>query len=144
MRTNGLLLLALSGLLLQGCVVVAAAAGAGGGLAGANYMQEGERTFTAPIEEVREAARQSLTGLDMTINEDSVTTEGRRLRAATWDRTVRVDLENVTYNTTKMIVSVTKTDSIIKDHTTEQQILAQVNQALTAGGPKIGNAQVER
>jgi hypothetical protein len=80
--------------------------------------------------------------LDMTVNEDSTTADGRRLRASAWDRTVRVDLENLTYNTTKMSVAVTKTDNILKDHTTEQAILQRTNEALNGTGATIGAAGV--
>lgn len=134
MRATGLVVLALSGLLLQGCDIITAAGGP-------DYTQESERTFTAPIEQVRDAARDTLSGMKMTVNEDSVTDDGRRLRAGTWDRTVRIDLENVTYNMTRMSVSVTRGDNILKDHVTEQQILTQINDALNGTGSAIGSAR---
>ena len=134
MRAMGLVVLALSGLLLQGCDIITAAGGP-------DYMQEGERTFTAPIEQVRDAARETLTSMKMTVNEDSVTDDGRRLRAGTWDRAVRIDLENVTYNMTRMSVAVTRGDNILKDHVTEQQILTQINDALNGTGSAIGSAR---
>lgn len=133
---KGLVLLAIGALLFQGCAL------GGGVMGGAPYMQEGERTFTAPIEQVRDAARRTLTDLDMTVNEDSTTADGRRLRASMWDRAVRIDLENLTYNTTKMTVSVTKTDSILKDHPTEQQILQATGRSLAASGATVGTAGV--
>ncbi|HEX9465210.1 MAG TPA: hypothetical protein VGB82_21615 [Alphaproteobacteria bacterium] len=129
-----LVLLAVTTLVLQACAL--------DGVIAPPYMQEGERTFTAPIEEVRDAARRTLTHLDMKLNEDSTTADGRQLRASTWDRTVRIDLENVTYNMTKMTVSVTKADNILKDHSTEQEILEATGHGLVASGATLGAARI--
>ena len=137
---KGIVLAAVGALLLQGCALGLVAAGGAGGAAGAHYWQEGERTFTAPIEQVREAARQTLDGMDLTINEDSATGDGRRLVASTLTNTVRVDLENVTYNMTKMTVSVSGSDGFSRDHTAEQTILKKTGEALSASGALVGSA----
>src|SRR5258708_34862884 len=105
-------------------------------------MKEGVAPLPAPIEEVRDAARRPLTHLDMKLNEDSTTADGRQLRASTWDRTVRIDLENVTDNMTKMTVSVTKADNILKDHSTQQDIVEATGHGLVASGATLGAARI--
>ncbi len=140
MRPKTLLLVAVAALGLQGCAAVLLAAGAGGGAVGAQYMQPTDRTFTAPLEQVRSATSQALKQLAMPIQNDYATDDGRRVVASAADKRIDINLENVTYNTTRMSVSVTGRDGFVKDHTTEQQILAETGQVLGGPGNNLGAA----
>ena len=127
-------LMAVAALGLHGCALALVAAGAGGGAVGAQYMQPADRTFTAPLEQVHDATERTLSQMQMTVGEDFSTADGRRLMARAGDRSVEINLENVTYNTTRMTVSVTQKNGIEKDHATEQEVLRQTGQLLADAG----------
>jgi len=130
-------LVAAAALGLNGCALGLLAAGAGGGAVGATYMQPTDRTFTAPLEQVHDAAARTLGQMQMTVGEDFPTADGRRVTARAGDRSIEINLENVTYNTTRMSVSVTESHGIAKDHATEQELLKQTGQQLAdAGRPR--------
>ena len=141
---RGFILLVIGALALQGCALGLVAAGAGGGAVGAQYLQPSDRTFTAPLEQVREAASRTLKHMDMTVTDDSPTADGRALQAHAGDRQVEVELENVTYNTTRMSVSVTQSNGIEKDHATEQELLQQTGKLLGGTNSSLGAADSPR
>jgi hypothetical protein len=133
--------LAVCALLLQGCALGLVAAGAGGGYAGAQYLQPDDRTFTAPLDQVRTAAIGALDGLGMHPQGDEATADGRKLTAQINDRTVEVTLENMTYNTTRMSVVVMRNETVLRDHATAEEILQKTAQHLTGGtAPGVGQA----
>ncbi len=122
-------------LLLQGCAVVLLGAGGAGGVAAADSMQTADRTFTYPIDQVHSATTDALARMSLKPTEDTTTAAGRRLVAHTNDRTIDIDLENVTYNTTRMTVQVKTYHGLLRDGATAKQIVQNTGDALTGGAP---------
>ena len=133
-RLAPLITLMIGATLLQGCVLGLVAVGAGAGVAGVEYSQAGvaSKTFTSPLNDVRTAAVKALDRMDLTVQDDNVSAQGRKLVASTSDRTIEIDLENLTYNTTRMQVAVKRNGSIIKDADTATEIVEQTTQVLQA------------
>jgi hypothetical protein len=125
---------ALSVPLLQGCVLGLVAVGAGAAAAGVEYSQAGvaSKTFTAPLNDVRTAAVKALGRMDLRLQDDAASPQGRKIVASANDRTVEINLENLTYNTTRMQVAVKWNASIIKDADTATEIVQQTSQVLQA------------
>ncbi|OGL18602.1 MAG: hypothetical protein A3F92_03945 [Candidatus Rokubacteria bacterium RIFCSPLOWO2_12_FULL_71_22] len=119
----------------QGCAAVGLTMlGIGGGVAagtGTAYTLDGiaYRTFTAPVEEMRRATLASLKRMDIGVESDDVTAEGRALVAKAADRTVYVDLERLTGRTTRMRVTA-KQGWFWRDRSTAGEIIAQTERSL--------------
>ncbi len=131
-----LVALAACALSLQGCALALIGAGGVGGVAAADAMQSADRTFTAPLEDVRVATTQALGQMDLKPSEDTTTAEGRRIVANANDRTISIELENVTYNTTRMTVEVKTHGGLLRDGGTANQVVQQTAQIL-AGRPPV-------
>ena len=119
----------------QGCAAVGLTLlGIGGGVAagtGTAYTLDGiaYRTFTAPVEEMRRATLASLKRMDIGVESDDMTAEGRALGAKAADRTVYVDLERLTGRTTRMRVTA-KQGWFWRDRSTAGEIIAQTERSL--------------
>ena len=122
--------LAACALLLQGCALALIGAGGAGGLAAADSMQAADRTFTAPLEQVRDATTAALGRMDLKPSQDTTTAEGRRIVAHTNDRTIDIELENVTYNTTRMTVDVKTYHGLLRDGATANEIVQKTGEML--------------
>lgn len=123
-------------LLLQGCALVLLGAGGAGGVAAADSMQSADRTFTYPLEQVHTATTQALARMSLRPSEDTTTAEGRRIVAhAGGDRTIDIELENVTYNTTRMTVQVKTYHGLLRDGATASQIVQSTGDTLASAGP---------
>jgi hypothetical protein len=128
------LILAACTALLQGCAVALIGAGGAAGVAGADYMQTADRTFTAPLEQVRTAANQALGRMDLRPTEDTTTAEGRHIVAKAKDRTIDINLENVTYNTTRMTVEVKTYSGVLRDGATANAVVQKTGEMLASAG----------
>jgi hypothetical protein len=128
--------------LLQGCALALVGAGGAGGVAAADSMQTADRTFTAPLEQVRSATSQALAQMDLRTSEDTTTAEGRHIEAKANDRTIDIDLENVTYNTTRMTVEVKTYSGILRDGATANEVVQKTGEVLASAGtaPPPANA----
>jgi hypothetical protein len=137
MATKPLLFIAVAALALHGCAVALLGAGAGAGVAGAQYAESGKaaKTYNASLAEVRDAATKALDRMDLPVKDDMVTEQGRRLTASTADRTVEVNIENVTYTSTRLQVEVTRNGSLVKDSDTASAIVDKTSQILEAEVP---------
>jgi Protein of unknown function (DUF3568) len=121
--------------LLQGCALALVGAGGAAGVAGADAMQEADRTFTQPLDQVRTATNQALAQMDLRTTEDTTTAGGRHIVAKANDRTIDIDLENVTYNTTRMTVEVKTYSGLLRDGATANTIVQKTGEMLASAAP---------
>lgn len=121
----GLLLLSI--LPVWGCTAIAVT-GAGIGI---NYTitNIAYKTFNSPLKEVDRATRLALKRMDIKFIADSKTEKGKRIKAATAELNIIIDLERVTSRTTKIKVDAKK-DLIRKDKATAAEIIHQVEKIL--------------
>ena len=97
-----------SALMLNGCAAAGLTlAGAGAGTAagaGVEHTLTGitYKTFTEPLEKVRDATVDSLARMDMNIVEDGATPDGWAFKALAADRTIDIELQKLTETTTRM------------------------------------------
>ncbi|HBH02003.1 MAG TPA: hypothetical protein DDZ42_08800 [Candidatus Rokubacteria bacterium] len=119
----------------QGCAAVgltlfATGAGIAAGT-GTAYTLDGiaYRTFTAPMEDMRRATLASLKRMDIAVQSDQATDEGRALVAKAADRTVYVDLERLTARATRIRVTA-KQGWFFRDRATAGEIIAQTERSL--------------
>jgi hypothetical protein len=134
MSMSRMLLVVAAVLTLPGCAAIAlpaiapAAVNAGGSLAkagtahtfgGATY-----RTFSAPLDEVYDATRQTLARLGFSPAEEEGTRAHVTLRTLATDRKVRIDLQPLTPGMTQMRVFV-RTEMLGKDVATASELVAQ-------------------
>lgn len=129
------LILAAVAALLQGCALALIGAGGAAGVAGADYMQTADRTFTAPLEQVHTATSQALTQMDLKPVTDETTAEGRHIVAKANDRTIDIELDNLTYNTTRMTVQVKTYSGILRDGATANAVVQKTGESLASAGP---------
>ena len=130
---------------LQGCAgaglaVMGATAGVGLGtgvehqLSGISY-----KTFAAPIGGVHVATRSTLSRLGMPVTADAATETGRALTATATGRTIDIELERLTPQTTRMRVSASQGGLFFKDSATATEIILQTAQSLQndpSGSPR--------
>jgi len=113
-----------------GCATVAIPALSGVGFA-VNYLQVNvaSRTFTFPVDQTNKATMFALKGMGIKVVDDSTTEKGKRIKAATEELDIIIDLEEVTAKVTKVNVNARKWP-MIKDKATATEIIAQVAKAL--------------
>jgi hypothetical protein len=127
--------IALVSILATGCAAVAlTAAGVGGGAAASHHMGGlAYRTFTAPIPKVRAAVLAALKKMDIKPNRTEAIELGERVVAFAGDRTVEVELEALTSNTTRVRVVVKKEGGVLVDAATAIEIINQTEVAFGRG-----------
>jgi hypothetical protein len=135
-------------LLLAACAAPAGVAmfSAGSGVAmgtGVDYTLNGiaYKTFVTPLPTVRQATLNSLNRMGMKVVEDRKTDSGWTITANAMDRSIDIDLERVTSQTTRMRV-VANNGIIFKDRATEAAIIDQTADALDRRG--TARAELER
>ena len=142
MRQASLALLVLVALLTAGCAGIAVGAlgaavissGAGSALrAGTEYTVGGTayRTFTLSLEDLAAIVRRTLDRMDLPVVEARADGARLILRADGIDREVRLTFTPISPATTRLGVTV-KQDLIRRDRATASEVVAQVEQSLTA------------
>jgi len=101
------------------------------------------KTFAAPVDAVGKAVLQSLNYMDISLTGVQKSEQGWLIEAAAGKRTVTVQLDALTANTTAMRVMVDRGDPFFKDGATATEIVLQTADALTGHGSNIGQAAVE-
>lgn len=137
---------------LQGCAAAGLAvmgAGAGVGLGtgvehtlnGVNY-----KTFADPLDNVHLALRGTLDRLGMPITADERTQNGYAVTASAADRTIDIELERLTPQTTRMRVVANEGALFFKDSATATEIILQTAQSLKddAAGAKSARGRRHR
>jgi Protein of unknown function (DUF3568) len=123
---------------LAGCAALATPAVAPVVSAGGDLLKVGTshtfggasfRTFSAPLADVYDAVRATLTRLDFAVPEEKFDEEHVTLRAVGIGRKVRIDLQPITPALTQVRVFVRK-DSLGKDPATASELMAQTERTL--------------
>lgn len=135
MRTSLLPLVSVLAILCSGCAGVAlTAAGVGGGVAASHHMGGmAYRTFTAPIPKVRSAVFTALKRMEIRVGRTEKTDLGERVIAKASDRTVEIELESLTPNTTRIRAVVSKEGGVLVDAATAIEIINQTEIAFGRG-----------
>jgi len=113
---------------LQGCAEVTTSTPA----QSVNFTLDGVayRTFNAPVDDMRRAARSSFKRMDLELKSDEATEDGcRELIAATGDRTIHVELDKLTARTTRMRITA-KHGWMLRDRSAAGEFLALTERAL--------------
>ncbi|MBI4634866.1 MAG: hypothetical protein HY727_00820, partial [Candidatus Rokubacteria bacterium] len=127
-RSMGVLLVVVSVLGGQGCAAVGLTLfGVGAGVAagtGVSYTLDSVayKTFTTPVDTLERGTRQTLRRMDMKVTEDEGTPAGRRLVALAADRTIEIELDRLTAQTSRMRVNA-KQGWFFKDRATAGEII---------------------
>ena len=90
------------------------------------------KTFTAPEEGLRAATLKALKRMDMEVKENQPTESGRKIVAVARDRTIEVELDRLTSQTTRMRVNA-KQGMFFKDRATAAEIIIQTERTLDDG-----------
>lgn len=128
-----LLLLCPLFLSLSGCAAVAlTAAGVGGGVFASHQMGGmAYRTFTEPLPKVRGASLTAFKRMAIKPDKTEKTELGETLLARAGDRSIEVELEALTPNTTRIKAVVRKDGGAIVDAATAIEIINQTEKALS-------------
>lgn len=120
-------------LLLSACTPAALTALSMGGAAGIQHTVNGisYRTFTAPMPEVRTAARTALGRMGVTNVTQHKTEEGEVISAKAGDRTIEVELVTITPRATRMRTTVRS--GVLMDSATGTEIILQTERTLANG-----------
>ncbi len=131
-RVTSVCLLALG---TQGCAAAGLALfGVGAGVSsgtGVSYTLDSiaYKTFTASERELRTATLRSLKRMAMDVKDTQTTPAGSQITAIAEDRTVDIELDRITANTSRMRVNVKK-GWILRDRATATEIILQTERAL--------------
>ena len=87
------------------------------------------KTFTAPEEGVRAATLKTLKRMDMEVKENQPAESGRRIVAVAGDRTIEIEVDRLTSQTTRMRVNA-KQGMFFKDRATAAEIIIQTERTL--------------
>ena len=125
-------------LLAFGCAPIAMTAGGIVGSAGVNHTMNGiaYKTFTSPVRTMRVATLKTLNRMEMDVSQDSKTDDGWLIAARAADRTIAIELEELTPATTRMRVVTNKGDFFFKDGATSTEIILQTAQVIDSASVK--------
>ncbi len=121
----------LAALNLAGCAGVALTAGGIAGSAGVNHTLSGivYKTFTVPMKDLRVATLKTLNRMQIKVTADKKAEYGWRIDGTAFERTIEIELEQLTPAATRMRVTTNK-GSIFKDSATSTEIILQTAQRL--------------
>jgi hypothetical protein len=139
--TSRIIVLAIAALPLAGCEAIAISALGGGTTAGVSYTLSGtvSRTFTASLPRVRAAALVALQRMHIDVRSTGKVKGGEEINAKSINRSIDIELEEISPNTTRMSVTA-KSGIFLSDSATGAEILLQTDREM--GGPNSrGQAQ---
>lgn len=134
MRTSYLAgLLMLNVVCISACIPIATTAAGVGGSAAITHRLNGTacRTFTAPASKVRSATVNALSRMRIQLVSEEMQDKGsvRVVVAKTSDRTIEIEIEPISTNTTRMSVSA-KSSVFHYDSATAEEIIQQTRKIL--------------
>ncbi len=96
--------------------ILASGCASSGGVMGTGFLgsNSAEKTLNYPVKEVVKAAHRVLEDMDLLLMEDSTTSGGKTITAATVELDIYIELEVLTTKSTRMIVDVK--DALTKKH----------------------------
>jgi hypothetical protein len=114
-------------LALSGCVPMALTAAGVGMATGVSHTLGGivYKTFTVPQGNVEKATHNALNRMQIKITESKREGSTKIIRARAGDRDVEVELEALTPNTTRMVVTARKDAGLLRDGATATEIILQ-------------------
>ena len=120
-------LLALASLTLGGCAAVALTALGVGMATGVSHTLGGMvyKTFTAPQAQVKRATLGALSRMQVKVVQSKREGSTERILARAGDRDIEVELEALTPNTTRMLVTAKKDGGILRDGATATEVILQ-------------------
>lgn len=120
-------LLALASLSLGGCAAVALTALGVGMATGVSHTLGGMvyKTFTAPQAQVKRATLGALSRMQVKVVQTKREGSTERILARAGDRDIEVELEALTPNTTRMLVTARKDGGILRDGATATEVILQ-------------------
>lgn len=136
-RNSLALLLTVIAVGVQGCALVGLTIlGTGASVAagaGTQYTLDGiaYRTFSVPADDMRRATLGAFRRMDIAVQRDEASDEGRAIVGAAGDRTVEITLERLTARATRMRVTA-KQGWFWRDRATAGEVIAQTAQSLDA------------
>lgn len=113
--------------MLGGCAPVALTALGVGMATGVSHTLGGivYKTFTAPQANVRKATMTALNRMQIRVTESKRSGSSEVISAKAGDREVEIELEALTPNTTRMLVTARKDAGILRDGATATEIILQ-------------------
>lgn len=129
--TRTLIMIALPPL-LGGCAAVAlTAAGVGSGVAAGHHLGGyAYRTFTETMPRVRSATYVALRRMAIPPGKTEKIDQGERIVTKIADRTLEIEIESLTPNTTRVRAVAKKESGIIVDASTAIEVLTQIEKAV--------------
>jgi hypothetical protein len=127
MKRTIAVLLALASLSLGGCAAVALTALGVGMATGVSHTLGGMvyKTFTAPQAQVKRATLGALSRMQVKVVQSKREGTTERILARAGDRDIEVELEALTPNTTRMLVTAKKDGGILRDGATATEVILQ-------------------
>lgn len=127
MKKTVAVLLALASLSLGGCAAVALTALGVGMATGVSHTLGGMvyKTFTAPQAHVKRATLGALSRMQVKVVQSKREGSTERILARAGDRDIEVELEALTPNTTRMLVTAKKDGGILRDGATATEVILQ-------------------
>lgn len=121
------ILLALASSILGGCAAVALTALGVGMATGVSHTLGGMvyKTFTAPQAQVKRATLGALSRMQVKVVQSKREGSTERILAKAGDRDIEVELEALTPNTTRMLVTAKKDGGILRDGATATEVILQ-------------------
>jgi hypothetical protein len=121
------LFLALAALNLGGCVAVGLTALGVGMATGVSHTLSGMvyKTFTTPQAQVKRATLGALQRMQIKVVESKRDGTKEVIRAKASDREIEIELEALTPNTTRMVVTAKKDGGLLRDGATATEVILQ-------------------
>ena len=127
MTKTAITFLTLSALALQGCVAVGLTALGVGMSVGVSHTLSGMvyKTFTTPQAQVKKATYGAFNRMQIRVVDAKRKGSTETIMAKAGDREIEVELEALTPNTTRMLVTAKKDGGILRDGATATEVILQ-------------------
>ena len=127
MKKTAAVLLALGSLFLGGCVAVGLTALGVGMATGVSHTLSGMvyKTFTTPQAHVKKATMTAFNRMQIRVVDTKRKGTTETITAKAGDRDIEVELEALTPNTTRMLVTAKKDGGILRDGATATEVILQ-------------------
>jgi hypothetical protein len=121
--------------LLPGCAAVALTAGGVGLATGVSHTLGGivYKTFSAPEAKVRRSTVAALGRMQIKVIETTRDGNKELIKARAADREIEIEIESLTPNTTRMTVTASKENSLLRDSATATEIILQTEKLVGTG-----------